>query len=217
MGTRESSSGRGARQAQRLLREIGSELRDARWTAGLSQQRVATAAGLSQSHVSRTELAVGRDSPRLDELTRHAAALGLRVSVKLFPEGSPVRDAGQLRLLVRFQARLPRGAPRRTEVLVGSYGDLRAWDLVLDFDRPVAVDAETRLYDVQAVQRRCEAKLRDSDIDRMVLLVAATKHNRRVLREHRAALVSTFPLDTAETMAALRQGEAAAGNGIVVL
>lgn len=50
-----------------------------------------------------------------------------------------------------------------------------------------------------------------------MLLVAATRHNRIVLREHRAALASTFPADTAEIMAALRRGHLPPRNGVVVL
>ena len=143
--------------------------------------------------------------------------LGFRLSIKLYPNGSPVRDAGQLRLVDRLRGQLPREVPTRTEVLVGGHGDLRAWDMVIDADLAVAVDAETRLYDIQAVQRRCETKLRDSSIDRMVLLVADTTHNRRVLRDHRVALASTFPLATADVMAALRAGKAPPANGIVVM
>ena len=216
MGARETARGRGERQATRLTREIGTELREARWAAGVSQRHVARTAGLSQSHVSRTERAL-RDPPRLDELARHAAALGLRMSVKLYPEGSPVRDAGQLRVLGRLRKEVPPEIPSRTEVPVGGYADLRAWDMVIYADLQVAIDAETRLHDVQAIQRRGETKLRDSEADRMVLVVADTVHNRRVLREHRVALASTFPLDTAEVMAVLRQGKAPAQNGIVVL
>jgi hypothetical protein len=105
----------------------------------------------------------------------------------------------------------------RSEVPVGGYGDLRAWDVVLDVGMLVAVDAETRLHDMQALQRRCETKLRDSGLGRLVLLVAATPHNRAVLRDHRIALASTFPLDTGEVMRALRAGTAPARNGVVVL
>jgi len=79
------------------------------------------------------------------------------------------------------------------------------------------VDAETRLRDVQALLRRLELKWRDSEVPRLVLLVAGTHHNRRVVREHRAALLSTLPLDTAQVLRALRAGEAPPQNGIVLL
>ena len=204
------------RRSRRQLAAIGLELRDARRASGLSQQAVAQAAGLSQSHVSRVENSE-RSMPRLDELARHAAVLGLDLSLKAYPDGSPVRDAGQLRLLERFRARVGDRWAWKSEVPVAGFGDRRAWDVELSGPGRVAVDAETRLHDVQALQRRCETKLRDSAVDRLVLLVAATRHNRRVLREHRRALSSTLPLDTGTVMAALTQGALPHANGIVVL
>jgi hypothetical protein len=102
-------------------------------------------------------------------------------------------------------------------VHIAGQGDLRAWDVQLDGPGSIGIDAETRLTDIQALQRRVEAKWRDSGVDRVVLLVASTRHNRRVLREHREALRSTFPADTPEIVAALRQGRLPGSNGIVVL
>ena len=177
---------------------------------------MAQAAGLNQSRVSRTERNA-RLPARVDELTAHCAALGLSLSVRVYPEASPVRDIGQLRLLERFRARLPAGVGWRTEVPVGGTGDLRAWDARLDLPATVGVDAETRLTDIQALQRRCETKWRDSRVDRVVLLVASTRHNRLVLAEHREALRSTFPADTVEVMAALRHARLPVANGIVIL
>jgi transcriptional regulator with XRE-family HTH domain len=207
---------RAARQAQKLMLEIGSELRETRLAAGLSQRHVARVAGLNQSRVSRTERA-SRLPARVDELAAHCSALGLRLSLKAYPEGSPVRDVGQLRVLERFRARLHRSYRWHGEAPVGGLGDQRAWDVRLEGDGSIGVDAETRLHDLQALQRRCETKWRDSGVDRIVLLVASTRHNRRVLAEHREALRSTFPADTLEVMAALRVGRLPGSNGIVVL
>ena len=81
----------------------------------------------------------------------------------------------------------------------------------------IGVDAETRLRDIQALQRRTELKWRDSGVDKVVLVVAATKHNRAVLREHRLALASTLPLDTGAIMASLGAGEPPRANGIAIL
>jgi transcriptional regulator with XRE-family HTH domain len=207
---------RGLRIARRILSDLGSELRAARIGAGLSQREVARAAGLNQSRVSRTE----RDrrlAARVDELAVHCAVLGLRLSVKAYPEGSPVRDAGQLRLEERLRVRVHAAFRWRTEVLIGGMGDLRAWDVRLDGPGSIGIDAETRLHDIQAVQRRVEAKWRDSAVDRVVLLVTASRHNRRVITEHREALLSTFPADTPEILAALRRGRMPGSNGIVLL
>jgi len=195
---------------------MSTELREARLTAGISQEHVARAAGLTQSRVSRTERGK-RLPPRLDELAQHCAVLGLRLSLKAYPEGLPVRDAAQLRLLARFRSRLGPGFDWESEVPVGGRGDLRAWDAVLRGAEVIGIDAETRLRDIQALQRRSELKWRDSGVDKVVLVVAATKHNRAILREHRAALTSTFPLDTAAVMVALGAGEAPGSNGIVIV
>jgi transcriptional regulator with XRE-family HTH domain len=206
----------GKRNAMRLRQQLATDLRDARLAAGVSQRHVAMVAGTSQSAISRVESArnVGL---ALDVLSVQCAALGLRLSVKLYPVGSPVRDAGQLRLNDRLLAELRDGWKWATEVLVGAAGDLRAWDIQLSGSGTVGIDAETRLHDIQAIQRRCEAKLRDSGVDRVVLLVADTRHNRSVLAAHRDALRSTFPADTAATLGALRRGKLPARNGIVIL
>ena len=97
-------------------------------------------------------------------------------------------------------------------------GDPRAFDLVLrSADVTIAVEAETRLYDVQAQARRAMAKQSDGEIDRLVLLIADTKHNALVLRDARALLAGDFPLDTRAILRALREGRDPGANGIVVL
>lgn len=216
MATIERARDRGSRQLRRISLEVGQELRDARLGSGLSQDHVANVARLTQSRISRTERGQ-LPTPRLEELTAHSAALGQRLSVKLYPEGIAVRDAPQLSLLQRLRVVVDGGFGWRTEVPVGGPDDLRAWDALLTGPATIAIDAETRLRDMQALQRREELKLRDSGVDRLVLLVAATRHNRAVLREFRSALASTFPLDSRETLAALRTGRAPAQNGIVLL
>ena len=189
---------------------------NARRSAGVSQRHVARVAGLSQSRVSRAERAES-SAPRVDELAAHCAALGLRLVVKAYPDGSPVRDAGHLKLLGGLRGIVHAEYAWRSEVPVGGQGDRRAWDAVLSGPVEIGVDAETHLHDIQDLQRRTELKWRDSGVDVVVLLVAASHHNRRVLREHRAALASTFPYDTGPILRALRTGTAPPGNGIVLL
>lgn len=184
--------------------------------AGLGQRHVARTSGMSQSLVSRTERGL-RPEVTIDQAAMLCATLGLRLSVRAYPAGSAVRDAAQLRLLGDLRNEVSAAYGWRTEVPVGGRGDLRAWDAVLDGPARIAVDAETRLHDIQAIQRRTELKRRDSDVDLVVLLVAATRHNREVLREHRAALLSTFPLDSRELLRALRTGRVPGGSGIVLL
>lgn len=216
MATVDRARDRGRREGRALRTALGAELRTARLIAGLGQRHMASASGLSQSLVSRTERGL-RPELTIDQAAVLCATVGLRLHVRAYPAGSAVRDTAQLRLLGRFRPEVSDVYGWQTEVPVGGRGDLRAWDAVLDGPARIGVDAETRLYDVQAVQRRTGLKLRDSDVDLAVLLVAATRHNREVLREHRAALASTFSLDSREMLRALRAGEAPRGGGIVLL
>jgi transcriptional regulator with XRE-family HTH domain len=216
MGTVDRAIDRGRHDGRASRSALGSELRTARLAAGLGQRQVARASGLSQSMVSRTERGL-RPEVTLDQAARLCAALGLRLHLRAYPAGPPVRDAAQLRLLARLRSQVSQTYSWHTEVPVDGRGDLRAWDVVLEGPTHVGIDAETRLHDLQAVQRRTELKLRDSRVDVAVLLLAATRHNRAVLREHRAALLSTFPLETRVVLRTLRAGEVLRSGGIVLL
>jgi len=97
-------------------------------------------------------------------------------------------------------------------------GDLRAWDAVVTCrEGPVAVEAETRLHDLLALQRRIGLKQRDSQIEAGILLVNDTATNRRILRAHREDLRAKFPLDGREVLAALRAGRQPAASGLLLL
>ena len=76
----------------------------------------------------------------------------------------------------------------QSEAPVVTVGDMRAWDVLLSGPVVIGVDAETRLHDIQAIQRRTALKRRDGAVDRVLLVVADTRHNRRVLDEHAIAL-----------------------------
>ncbi len=135
----------------------------------------------------------------LDQLCRAAAAVGLRASVRLFPDGDPVRDAGQLALLARLRARLPTGTTWQTEVPLPIPGDRRSWDAVVTLgNQRMACEAETRPRDVQALERRIALKSRDGGIDVVILVMSDTAGNRRLLDAHREALSDRSSRSTRE-------------------
>jgi hypothetical protein len=84
-------------------------------------------------------------------------------------------------------------------------------------DVVIGIEAEMRLDDLQALERRIALKRRDSGIDIVILLIADTLGNRRRLADHRDVLRSSFPLDTRAVLAALGSGRPPAASGIVVL
>lgn len=205
------------RLARRALQLIGEELRNARLSAGLTQQQVGDAVGLSHTTISRIEL--GR-APHVsyETLVLIATVLGLDLPLRAFPSGEPIRDAGQVPLLGKLRIRLASALRWRTEVVVRIPGDRRAWDAAIGgTDWEVPVDAESRLRDVQAWIRRTGLKRRDDNRDVVILLVADTRHNRHVLRLVAADLASEYPIRSADALASLSRGEQPAGNAIVLL
>lgn len=195
---------------------MGEELRLARVASGLSQSSVARVAGVSHSTVGRVER--GRlPGVSIDVIGRLAATLGLDLVVRVYPRGDPVRDAAHVALLGRLRRRLPAGTTWQTEVPLPLPGDLRAWDAVIgQANDQVAVEAETRLLDIQAVERRILLKQRDGRMARVVVLVSDTAPNRRALAAGREHLRGSFPLDTHEILSALRSGRLPIASGIVI-
>jgi transcriptional regulator with XRE-family HTH domain len=211
---------RGARAkhlARRIQGIIGQEVLDARLGAGLSQRVAAGAVGMSHAQWGRIERGE-IEQLSIEQAARAAAAVGRRLSVRLYPDGSPVRDAAHLALLDRFQARLPAGTRWRTEIPLPIPGDLRGWDGMAERRANVAaVEAETRLHDLQELERDVLAKQRDGGIEVVILLVNATRRNRRILQAHREALRGHFPLDGHEILDTLRRGELPDQSGILML
>ena len=53
---------------------------------------------MSRAELPTHQLVAISPAARLDEIARLAAVLGFELNARLYPTGSPVRDAGQLRL-----------------------------------------------------------------------------------------------------------------------
>jgi transcriptional regulator with XRE-family HTH domain len=217
MPVHERRADRGAHLARVLHRKLGQELRDLRRQAGLSQRRLATEIGVDHAVVSRIER--GTSVPaRLDVYAQLFAVLGGRLSVKVYPEGDPLRDEAQLKLIERLCRILHAAIRVQREVPLGIEGDLRAWDLLLSVGLAVvAVEAESMLDDLQALERKIALKQQDSGVKVVILLVLGSERNRRILRAHREVLRDRFPLDTREALAYLRVGQLPPRSAIVLL
>lgn len=202
---------------RRMELEIGDQLRAARHLLGLTQKQVANAIGISQSDVSRRER--GR-APRLtgQALARHAAAVGLKPSIKLWPVGGGVRDEAQARYVARFVARVGAAWKVRLEAPIPNPGDLRAVDILLIAGSiRIAVEVITRLADLQAQLRAAQLKARDIGTTRLVIVVAGTHANREALRAVRPTLVSSFELDARRVLTELAAGRDPGRDAIISL
>jgi ribosome-binding protein aMBF1 (putative translation factor) len=97
---------RSERMVARSLVQVGDDLREARFQAGLSQQALGATIGLSHSSISRIERGEARDVP-YRTIVRVAGQLGMDVPLRAYPRGDPIRDRGQIDVLRRVRALLP--------------------------------------------------------------------------------------------------------------
>jgi len=161
---------RADRERQRLrglLSAFGHDVQQARTGAGLSQRRVAAAVGIAQSRLSAIERGVAA-SPSLEALAQIAGVVGLELSLRVFPAGSPLRDAGHAALFGRLRATTSPILRWRSEVPLPITGDRRSWDAVA-FDASgamvMAVELDTRTRDAQALARKLALKKRDGGVE----------------------------------------------------
>jgi transcriptional regulator with XRE-family HTH domain len=206
----------GLQRADAVTRRLGREARELRLRAGLSQAELARVLGCTRQWIGDFELGRLRVVD-LGRVTRLFLFLGHKVVVTAYPTGEPLRDAGQVRLLERFNVRISPDWRRFSEAVLPNPGDLRAWDELLRGPVTIGVEAETRPRDLQATQRSISGKQRDSGVDRVVLLVADTRANRRLLQDHIGMLRQTFPLDTRSCLAALSAGRDPGADALVVI
>lgn len=204
MPIRHSPVDRGLARGRTIVLDICRELEAARIAIGLSYEDLGGAVGLSGQQAAR----ICRGQSAGVSIVRRAgllAAVGLELSARAFPGGSPLRDAAHLALLDRFHVRVSGTIQWRVEAPVvrvslahaasqaGPY-DRRAWDVLLEGPGwRVGVEAETRLGDIQALERRLSLKQRDGGVGAVILLVNDTAHNRRIISDDRARLRERFP------------------------
>ncbi len=218
MSSKERAADIGLIRATSIISELGREVRRARLEHGLSQALVAKAARTSRSQVGRIEAA---KAPRVSvvELSRLLAVVGLELSARAYPAGPPIRDAAHCALIERFRARVAPTVAWQFEVPLPIAGDRRAWDAVLLIGKvQIAVEAETRPRDLQALQRHVALKRRDDPgIAAVVLLLANTRHNRELVRNNCHGIRTDLPLEGAAVLAALGDGRRPAGSGFVLV
>jgi transcriptional regulator with XRE-family HTH domain len=217
MANRSRASYEAARLARRQLDEVGRELRIARVAAGLRQADVAGRIGRSTSQVSRVENAQARTLD-LVSLSAHAAAVGLKPYVRLYPLGTRLLDGPQIELLARLRRRLHPAWSWETEVPMPIPGDLRSGDCRIAITGcAVLVEAFTRLSDFQAQTAAAARKKRDLGADRLVVLLADTNANRRAAKEARVVADGSFPLGTRAVLVALAAGRDPGADAIAFL
>jgi transcriptional regulator with XRE-family HTH domain len=202
-----------------MLREFAAEFRAARRAAGLSQQAVAAACGISRSSIERLELDQSRGLSLL-RAAELAAVVGLDLSVRTYRGPRAVRDSGQLRLFGRLRTRVGDPWGWDFEVQLDIPGDQRAWDARISHratGSACVVEAVTRLVDVQSILRDIARKRRDGGNPRVILLLADTRANAAALSEAADVITSVFPIGTRAALRAFSEGRIPEADAVIVL
>jgi hypothetical protein len=202
------------------MARLGREHRDARVGSGLSLRAVGQATGTSYAQVRRFERGE-LEVVNIGDVGAWCSTVGLDLVIRVYPAGDALRDVASQRLLDRLRAELHPSLRWRTEVALPIAGDLRAWDAEIRGRDPVPwrcrVEAETRIADGQALERKLALKVRDDPGGHLILLASDTRSNRATLAALTPALRELFPADARGLLRALREGREPPANGIVVL
>lgn len=228
MPVRQSSVAFGQLRGRRIVATLCRELDDSRLASGLSYADLGAAVGVSGQQASR--ICRGQ-SPNVSfiRMASLLAAVGLELSSRAYPGGPPVRDVAHLSLLSRFRARISASIDWRAEAPVVEHPttdpgatrpilDRRGWDARIEGRGwRAGIEAETRLGDVQALERRIALKQRDGNVGLVVLLVNDTAHNRQILSDLAVGLRQQFPGSARQALRRLAAGHPPSSNTIVVL
>ena len=174
--------------------------------------------GVSPQTIMRTERPSSVRTPNPIELAKHAAAVGMRVRIKAYPEGPPIRDAAQIALMRDFRTRTTDAVPMRVEQPVtDAAADRRAFDATLDLPGGCGLEFITRFHDCQAQLRSALLKQRDSGLSRLIIVVKDTNRNRRAVAAVADLVADTFPVGTRAGLTALAAGKDPGGNALVFI
>lgn len=174
-------------------------------------------ARLSVSELSRIERAL---VPGVGVVTaaRLCAVVGLDLSVRAYPGGTPIRDARHAALLSWFRARLHPSLRWSTEAPLPNPGDQRAWDATVRGEGwRYGTEAELNPIDGQALIRRLTLKQRDGRVDGVILLLPDTRQARLFRREFADLLASDFPVSARTALECLGVGADPGGSAIVII
>jgi transcriptional regulator with XRE-family HTH domain len=209
----------GTARLRQLASRYGRELRIARVSAGLTQSRLALAAGVSQQEVSNAER--GRADISLRARCQLAAACGHELGWRLYPVATVrLRDSGQLSLAQAIVGAAHPSWHPRLEVPVAP-GDPRAADLVLSSQTEILhIEIERALVDFQAQLRSAQLKREllgqaRSQPVRLVIAVPDTRATRARLAPFAQLLAQTSPTPSRRIWQALRHAEPLGGDGIL--
>jgi hypothetical protein len=83
--------------------------------------------------------------------------------------------------------------------------------------RGMPAEVETRVGDAQAQMRRLTLKMRDAEVEHLLLVVADTPANRRAVVAAWTVLDGMFPISARKALAALAAGHYPGGSSLIFI
>jgi len=196
---------------------LAEEFERKRRDRNLSLRAVGAAAGVSASTVWR--FVHGRlPRAQIVFVARLLAIVGLDFVARAYPGPTVLRDAASTKVLQAFRGELHELIRVRTEVPFPNPGDQRRWDLTTSgVEWRYGVEIETGPRDAQALAGRLQQKVRDGDVDGVLLILPATPGIRRFLAAAAPLLGPLFPVPGPVALDRLRRGEDPGGSAVIVL
>lgn len=209
------------------IRSVGRELQRIRTDSGATQRQVSSVAGIDHSHYSRIEAGIANAS--VETLIAISTALGADLSIRLYPGSGP-------RLTDRHQARMVEALVRslshewRPHIEVPVFRPARGVvDVVLERSGSsllVATEVYSELRRLEQQIRWSAEKAASLGSSSLVgpgmspsvstlLVLRSTSSNRQLARQFEMTLRAAYPATTRDVAAALREGAAWPGAGIV--
>lgn len=212
----------GSHRARTLRHRVATDLRQARQDAGLSQRAVARAAGVSNATLSALER--GLHDPTTEVLARVGAALGMDLSVRLYPGTGPLlRDRHQAAMVEALLVILHERWRPSPEVWV-TRPVKGVIDLVLEpagsSEPLVALEAQSELRRLEQQIRWAHAKAEALAETRTrsvapLLLLRNTRATRAVVAEHATTVRAAYPARAADAFAAITSTAPCPGPAIL--
>lgn len=203
----------------RAAERLGADFETSRVASGLTIDAVARRARVAGSTVVR--VLNGDGSAHLDTICAVGLAVGMRVSVKAYPDAPPsLRDSGQLRMAEHLVDQAHPTLRPALELPVGDpFG--RAADLVFfGPDEILHHELEGHMPDLQAPLRSASVKREALQASharpvRLVIAVEDTRRNRELIAAHMDLVRSTLPATSREILHSLRTGEPLGKDGLL--
>lgn len=211
------------RRKLRVRQHVGTQVKELREEAGISQQALAAAAGIAQGYLSKVER--GLVQPSIDVLVAIAAALGADLGIRLFPGSGPrIRDRLQAPIVEALIRCLhPRWRPMPELAVPKARGFIDLGIGLRDGNVGVACEVHSELRSIDRIQRRifekaaalAELGIVGANVTPL-LVIRATAATRSIVRTYEATLAASFPASIEATLSALR-GSSAPWPGPAIL